>query len=384
MTFGRGPAVDPAAGPGHHPGRRGPRRRDRRARPQGLADRPPGAHHAAHELRGRRPHPAGRHGRRAVPGGVVADRGDRPAAGPQALRVRAPSRTSRTRSRWPLLGPRPRTTWPARTPMRGTGCPECGGTGYRGRTAVYEVLDVDAAMRQVLLKDPTESAVAAQARAAGMLTLRAAAIEKARRGETTFEEAPARHPLRPRERRVLPRVRAARGPATWSSAPGAPPPSTGATAARAPRSLDPDWRICPWCRTPAPPTGAASGTAGSHRGGRVGRGRPRVGAGRHGVGRPAGGRRAGSGGAVTLVAGAGRAGGPRVRRRPGLPGRLRPPGRDLLWTHVCVHGIAGRPRRRPRGPDDGERPRDPPPDHRARHGEGRRGRTAASSGSTCT
>src|SRR5690606_31611069 len=51
----------------------------------------------------------------------------------------------------------------AASPRKGTGCPDCGGTGYRGRTAVYEVLDVDGAMRQVLLKDPTEAAVAAQA-----------------------------------------------------------------------------------------------------------------------------------------------------------------------------------------------------------------------------
>ncbi len=75
------------------------------------------------------------------------------------------------------------------TPRRGAGCPDCGGTGYRGRTAVYEVLSVGAAMRQVLVHDPAEESVSAQARAEGMLTLRAAAIDKARRGETTFEEA---------------------------------------------------------------------------------------------------------------------------------------------------------------------------------------------------
>jgi type II secretory ATPase GspE/PulE/Tfp pilus assembly ATPase PilB-like protein len=33
------------------------------------------------------------------------------------------------------------------TPRKGTGCPDCAGSGYRGRTAVYEVLEVDAAMR---------------------------------------------------------------------------------------------------------------------------------------------------------------------------------------------------------------------------------------------
>jgi type IV pilus assembly protein PilB len=74
------------------------------------------------------------------------------------------------------------------TPLKGVGCPDCAGTGYRGRTAVYEVLEVDTAMRQVLMTSATESAVGAQAKAAGMATMRAAALAKARRGETTFEE----------------------------------------------------------------------------------------------------------------------------------------------------------------------------------------------------
>jgi hypothetical protein len=50
------------------------------------------------------------------------------------------------------------------------------------------VLEVDTAMRQVLMTSATESAVGAQAKAAGMMTMRAAALAKARRGETTFEE----------------------------------------------------------------------------------------------------------------------------------------------------------------------------------------------------
>ena len=87
-----------------------------------------------------------------------------------------------------LLGLRPEDLGDA-TPMRGTGCPQCGSTGYRGRTAVYELLVVDSAMREVLMREATETAVAAQARASGMQTLRASALNKARRGETTFEEA---------------------------------------------------------------------------------------------------------------------------------------------------------------------------------------------------
>lgn len=75
------------------------------------------------------------------------------------------------------------------TPRKGAGCPDCGGTGYRGRTAVYEVLIVDAAMRQGLVRDASEASIGAAAAAQGMVSLRGSAIAKARRGQTTFEEA---------------------------------------------------------------------------------------------------------------------------------------------------------------------------------------------------
>jgi type IV pilus assembly protein PilB len=135
-------------------------------------------------------------------------------------------------------------------PTRGTGCPECGGTGYRGRTAVYEVLDVDAPMRQVLLKDASEGAVGAQARAAGMVTLRAAAVDKARAGLTTFEEAlrvthsdHASAESCPSCARAVARDMVA---CPWCAA------SLDRGRCRScAKQLEPDWRICPWCRTPA-------------------------------------------------------------------------------------------------------------------------------------
>ncbi|MFD0482447.1 GspE/PulE family protein [Kineococcus sp. GCM10028916] len=74
------------------------------------------------------------------------------------------------------------------TPLKGTGCPECGGSGYRGRTAVYEVLDVTPSVRKVLMHDATEAALLAEAERIGMKTLRQSALDKAMRGETTFEE----------------------------------------------------------------------------------------------------------------------------------------------------------------------------------------------------
>lgn len=132
------------------------------------------------------------------------------------------------------------------TPLKGAGCPECGGTGYKGRTAVYEVLEVDAAMRQVLMKDPSEAAVSAQARAAGMSTLRASAIDKARRGETTFEEAvrvthtdsPSSHHCPSCERVVEVDMRLC----PWCAV-----VLDRGHCERCARELDPDWKVCPWC-----------------------------------------------------------------------------------------------------------------------------------------
>ena len=74
------------------------------------------------------------------------------------------------------------------TPLKGTGCPDCGGTGYRGRTAVYEVLDVVPSVRKILMQTPTEAALTEEAERIGMKSLRTSALSKAMRGETTFEE----------------------------------------------------------------------------------------------------------------------------------------------------------------------------------------------------
>ncbi len=137
------------------------------------------------------------------------------------------------------------------TPRRGVGCPECGETGYRGRTAVYEVLDVDADMRAVLLGDASEAAISAQARAAGMATLRAAALEKARHGRTTFEEAVRVTHSDHSGGRDCP---ACQRPVE-SGMVVCPWCATTLDRGHCPscaKQLDADWKVCPWCRTPAP------------------------------------------------------------------------------------------------------------------------------------
>ncbi len=138
------------------------------------------------------------------------------------------------------------------TPMRGEGCPECGGTGYRGRTAVYEVLSVDSVMRQVLMRDANESAIATQARAAGMQTLRASALTKARRGETTFEEAMrVTHSDDHGGTGACP-VCASKVEEGMVICPYCTATLDRGHCQNCSRPLESDWRVCPYCRTPAP------------------------------------------------------------------------------------------------------------------------------------
>ncbi len=136
------------------------------------------------------------------------------------------------------------------TPRRGRGCRECGETGYRGRLGVFEVLQVTASMRQVLLDNPTESAVAAAARGAGMVTLRGSALAKARRGETTFEEV-----LRATTIDEGEGVRCGTCRSSVSSdmavCPWCATPVGRGRCEHCAKPMDTTWRVCPYCRTPA-------------------------------------------------------------------------------------------------------------------------------------
>jgi len=70
----------------------------------------------------------------------------------------------------------------------GQGCMECGGTGYRGRTAIHELLDLTDTIRELILDKKPSSEVRRQAQREGMKFLRESAIERVRRGLTTLKE----------------------------------------------------------------------------------------------------------------------------------------------------------------------------------------------------
>ena len=72
--------------------------------------------------------------------------------------------------------------------LEGAGCIECGGTGYRGRTAIHELLDLTDTIRELILEKRPTSEVRKQAQREGMSFLRESAIDRVRRGFTTLKE----------------------------------------------------------------------------------------------------------------------------------------------------------------------------------------------------
>jgi len=74
------------------------------------------------------------------------------------------------------------------TLRRGKGCRNCRGTGYRGRTAVFELLTVSEETRAALARSATIDEIASLARSQGMVPLRENALRKVLEGVTTPEE----------------------------------------------------------------------------------------------------------------------------------------------------------------------------------------------------
>jgi type IV pilus assembly protein PilB len=70
----------------------------------------------------------------------------------------------------------------------GAGCIECGGTGYKGRTAICELLDVTDSIREFILARRSSADIKRAAKEEGMVFLRESAVNKALAGRTTLQE----------------------------------------------------------------------------------------------------------------------------------------------------------------------------------------------------
>jgi len=72
---------------------------------------------------------------------------------------------------------------------QGKGCDICNNTGYKGRVAIYEVLQVTPKVRELILRNASADDLKKQAIRDGMKTLRMCALTKVAQGLTTLEEA---------------------------------------------------------------------------------------------------------------------------------------------------------------------------------------------------
>ncbi len=78
--------------------------------------------------------------------------------------------------------------WRGQRFREGAGCMECNGTGFRGRTAIHELLDLTDPVREIILAKRPGSEIRKLAREQGMRFMRESALERVKAGTTTLKE----------------------------------------------------------------------------------------------------------------------------------------------------------------------------------------------------
>jgi type II secretory ATPase GspE/PulE/Tfp pilus assembly ATPase PilB-like protein len=71
---------------------------------------------------------------------------------------------------------------------RGAGCENCTGRGYRGRVAIFEMMELNEDIRKLIMRDADAGDLTVAARKNGMQNLREDGWEKIERGVTTVDE----------------------------------------------------------------------------------------------------------------------------------------------------------------------------------------------------
>ena len=71
---------------------------------------------------------------------------------------------------------------------RGKGCSECYDSGFKGRTGIYELMQMTDDLRSIVLNNPTVDTIQASLHTNGHITMKDFGYEKVRIGETTLEE----------------------------------------------------------------------------------------------------------------------------------------------------------------------------------------------------
>lgn len=72
--------------------------------------------------------------------------------------------------------------------MKGAGCDRCGGSGYKGRIGIFEILPMSDAVKEILLNHGSGDNIADKAIEEGMVTMQMDGVLKVLDGQTTLEE----------------------------------------------------------------------------------------------------------------------------------------------------------------------------------------------------
>jgi type IV pilus assembly protein PilB len=72
--------------------------------------------------------------------------------------------------------------------QKGRGCVTCNNTGYKGRVGLYEVMEIDDEIRELVLVGASAVELKKKSIERGMITLRRSGLIKVAQGMTTLEE----------------------------------------------------------------------------------------------------------------------------------------------------------------------------------------------------
>jgi type IV pilus assembly protein PilB len=130
--------------------------------------------------------------------------------------------------------------------FRGEGCNACGGTGYRGRTGIFEILPFHQQMRDLVMSKGSETDIRQLAVAKGMVTLGQAALSKVKAGVTTLSELYRVVETEEEFGAGCPKCGTSLG-ADFVICPGCGY-SLVSSCPSCQKMVSPDWKFCPYCR----------------------------------------------------------------------------------------------------------------------------------------
>jgi type IV pilus assembly protein PilB len=141
---------------------------------------------------------------------------------------------------------------------RGRGCPHCRDTGYRGRTGIFEVLEISDGARQIVSAKPPDGLLRQLAVENGMRTIGEDGLQKVLAGRTTLEEVRRVVYLAETGVRMCPACREILGQG-YEYCPSCGE-FVGESCEHCRRRLDPRWTFCPSCGEKSPLAPATRGS----------------------------------------------------------------------------------------------------------------------------